>query len=354
MMRNQKNQRSQKRKKVLCVLLLTVFCMFAFAGCGSDKVESAYLNLDLEKYIVINTDYLDFTYEKPSDIAVSDDEVESAIKLALAEASEEVENAEGLTKDGDKLDISYVAEDEDGNVITQSDGYSVTLGKDYLQAELQEALIGHAVGDVVSVETKIADDFAYEESLRGKTVTYKITINKKYDVTTPELDEDFVKANSTAKSVDEYRQQVYDQLFESKTEDALTEIFDEYWETIVSEAEVLDYPQEMLESEEDYFYGYMNYLGYSTDESDYSEVAAEYAQEAVKQKLVLYKIAEDNDLIPSEKEFRKYATAEIESKGYDENSFQQTFVYDSYTYGLNYGWLEDYINDEVKSLILKL
>ena len=152
-----RTQRSKRRYPILGMLLLAVMCL---AGCESQKVESAYLNLNLEDYIVINTDYLDFTYEKPSDLKVSEEEIESAIALALADAAEETENPEGLTKDGDKLDISYVAEAENGDIITKKDGYSITLGKDYLQEKLQKALIGHAVGDVVTVKDRIADDFA--------------------------------------------------------------------------------------------------------------------------------------------------------------------------------------------------
>lgn len=144
-----RTQRSKRRYPILGMLLLAVMCL---AGCESQKVESAYLNLNLEDYIVINTDYLDFTYEKPSDLKVSEEEIESAIALALADAAEETENPEGLTKDGDKLDISYVAEAENGDIITKKDGYSITLGKDYLQEKLQKALIGHAVGDVVTVK----------------------------------------------------------------------------------------------------------------------------------------------------------------------------------------------------------
>ena len=74
----------------------------------------------------------------------------------------------------------------------------------------------------------------------------------------------------------------------------------------------------------------------------------------MKQKLILYKIACDQNLIPTEEEFRAYASGEIAAKGYDEKSFQETFVYDSYTYGLNYGWLEDYLNEEVKKMIMHL
>lgn len=346
-----RTQRSKRRYPILGMLLLAVMCL---AGCESQKVESAYLNLNLEDYIVINTDYLDFTYEKPSDLKVSEEEIESAIALALADAAEETENPEGLTKDGDKLDISYVAEAENGDIITKKDGYSITLGKDYLQEKLQKALIGHAVGDVVTVKDRIADDFAYEESLRGQHVIYKITIHKKYDVTVPGLDETFVRENSTAKTVEEYRSQVAEQLRGSKMEEALEEIYDTFWRELNDQAEVLDYPQEQIDQEKDYFYGYVQYLGYSEDDADFDTLSKEYAEDAVKQKLILYKIACDQNLIPTEEEFRDYASGKIAAKGYDEKSFQETFVYDSYTYGLNYGWLEDYLNEEVKKMIMHL
>ena len=174
-------------------------------------------------------------------------------------------------------------------------------------------------------------------------------------MTVPEFDVDFVKANSAADTVGEYRELVKQQLYDSKVEDALQEIYDEFWDEIVEDAKVLkDYPEDLLESEEEYFYGYVNYLGYTEEDADFETLSAEYAEDAVKQKLVLYKIASDNDLIPTEDEFQDYATEEIESNGYDEESFQETFVYDSYTYGLEYGWIEDYLDEQVKNLIMKL
>ena len=170
----------------------------------------------------------------------------------------------------------------------------------------------------------------------------------------PGLDETFVRENSTAKTVEEYRSLVAEQLCESKMEEALEEIYDTFWRELNDQAKVLDYPQEQIDQEKDYFYGYVQYLGYSEDDADFDALSKEYAEDAVKQKLILYKIACDQNLIPTEEEFRDYASGKIAAKGYDEKSFQETFVYDSYTYGLNYGWLEDYLNEEVKKMIMHL
>ena len=345
-------RKKQKNKNYLLIPML--FLALFLAGCSDKKIESSYLKLNLDDYIVINTNYLNFTYKIPSDISVSEKEIDSAIALALEDAAVESENSQGLTKEGDKLDISYVAEAENGDVITKNDGYSITLGKDYLQKKLQKALTGRAVGDVVTVKARISDDFPYEESLRGQNVIYKITIHKKYNVKVPKLDENFVRERSTAKTVEEYQELVEKQLYEEKVASAVEEIYDTFWEKITLQAEILKYPKEQIEQEQNYFYGYVQYLGYQESDANFETLSKEYAEDAVKQKLILYKIAQDNKLIPTENEFRDYVSTEIAEKGYDEQSFQKTFVYDSYTYGLNYGWLEDYLNEEVKKLIMHL
>lgn len=339
-------------RTVLLVIILVVVTILG--GCTEKKVESSYTGLKLDDYIVIPDDYLKFEYEKPTGIEISEKEIESAINIELQEAAIETEEKEGITQIGDKLYISYVAEDPNGEGISKSDGYYITLGKDYLKEELQDALLGHNVGDVVEVKTRISDDFLNDESLRGQSVTYKITIEKKYKVIVPELDDDFVKTHSNASTVEEYRKQVKQQLFDSKYEDLMNEIYSDKWDSIVEESEVIKYPPDMIDAEVEYFQGYVNYAGYSSMDLDFEQLGNEYAEDAVKQKLVLYKISEDNDLIPTEKEFQAYATAQIESKGYDEESFKSVFVYDSYEYGIKFGWLEDYLNEQVKKLIMGL
>ena len=345
----------RKIKDIRTIVFAVSFAaIIVLGGCAEKKVESDYINLKLDDYIVIPDNYLEIEYEAPTGIDVTEDEIESAINIALQDAATETEKKEGITKIGDKLFISYIAENSGGEIISQSDGYYITLGKDYLKEELEEALLGHSVGDVVLVQTKISDDFSNNESLRGQNVTYKITIEKKYDVVIPQLDVEFVKANSTANTVEEYREQVKQQLYDSKYEDALNEIYNKEWDSIVQESEVKKYPQDMLDAEVEYFQGYINYSGYASLDLDFEQLGEEYAKDAVKQKLVLYKISTDNDLIPTEKEFQAYATAQLESKGYDEDSFEKDFLYDSYTYGIKFGWLEDYLDECVKNLILGL
>lgn len=65
----------------------------------------------------------------------------------------------------------------------------------------------------------------------------------------PKLDETFVRENSTAKTVEEYRSQVAEQLCGSKMEEALEEIYDTFWRELNDQAEVLDYPQEQIDQE---------------------------------------------------------------------------------------------------------
>ena len=334
---------------VICLCLSIAGC-----GSGSKKIENSYILADKDQYITLPEDCLSYEYEEPV-VEITDEMVENNISLLLRDSAEETLDNEGEIKNGDKIEITYEAEDDSGEKIYSSTNpYKVTIGEGYMSDQLNDAFIGHKVGETVTVSGKVADDFSYSEELQGKNITYKINIVSKYDVKIPELTEEWIKENSSAATVEEYKALVKEDLYKTYYENALDDAFSKYWDQLLQNTEVKgDFPEDLLNDEAMYFQGYVFNYGYQTETDDLETLSQEYAQDAVKMKMILYKIAEDNDLLPTEKEFREYCKEEIGSKGYDEDSFEKTFYTTAYEYGLKNGWAEEYLNAEIRKLVMK-
>ena len=342
-------------KIVVLTAILSVLAL-AFTGCGSGGklIENAYTLAEKDQYIELPENYLEYEFEEPQ-VEITDEMVENNINLILRDSSVDTLKNDEPIKTGDKVEITYVAKDDKGETIySGTNPYKVTIGDDYMSDDLNSAFLGHKAGETVTVTGKVADDFSYSEELRGQNITYEITIVNKYDSVIPELTDEWVKENTEASDVESFRESVKEDLYNTYRENAIDDQFSEYWNGLMEKAKVKgDFPEDLLEEEAMYFQGYVYNYGYNDTGADLETLSKEYAQDAVKMKMILYKIGEDNGLLPTEKEFREYCLKEIESKGYDEKTFESTFYTSPYEYGLKYGWAEEYLNARIEELVMK-
>ena len=82
-------------------------------------------------------------------------------------------------------------------------------------------------------------------------------------------------------------------------------------------------------------------------------MAEDYAKEAVKQKMILYAIAYENDLVPNEKEMREYINTTLDENGQTEEDYMDTYSLSSFDYAMENDWISEYVYDKVKALILE-
>ena len=89
------------------------------------------------------------------------------------------------------------------------------------------------------------------KELSGKKVTFEITVLSK-EITVPAtLDDAFVKANSEAKNVDEFRKLVAEELKTEAEDSQRADYENEIFNQIVEESEVIKYPEEQVQAEMD-------------------------------------------------------------------------------------------------------
>lgn len=92
---------------------------------------------------------------------------------------------------GDVIDAAVVSTLE-GEEPGRAEPISVQLGSDQLSAELSEGIIGMSVGDTKVIHSTISEQHR-DEKLRGKKVTYQVTLNGLSERVLPELTDEFAK-----------------------------------------------------------------------------------------------------------------------------------------------------------------
>ena len=136
-------------------------------------------------------------------------------------------------------------------------------------------------------------------------------------------------------------------------EDKLDKQFETVWTKTVNASEVLEYPEEALDTERLYFYSsYGAQLPADADQAEVEKLCEEFAKESVKQKLVLYAIAEAEDLIPTVNAYKKELDAYLEELELTEESFEETYSVSVYEYAIANEWIGDYLYGEVAELLM--
>ncbi len=176
-----------------------------------------------------------------SEVTYTDEEFKNVIDEALSD--HQVMKEEGTVADGDKVNIDYVGtidgvEFEGGN--SGGNGYDLTIGSGQFIEGFESQLIGHSVGEDVTVNVTFPEDYGKEE-LNGKDAQFAVSIHGIYQ--NPEYNDEFVKENypDMGSTVAEYEKSLKDSYYESQ----LKAFVDNY---IIENSTVNKYPRKYLKN----------------------------------------------------------------------------------------------------------
>lgn len=314
---------------------MAVGMVFVVTGCGGGEPYEKY---DLTEYITL-PDYNSYQVKEP-EVLITDEDVEKGIKTRLEEAATTEEVTEGTVKEGDTVKISFKGTLADGSTEDgmNSDSYSLTLGSGSMIDGFEEGLYGVTIGEKVTLDLKFPDPYSSNEELSGKDVTFEVTVLSKSVKTVPELNEAFVKENSDAETVEEYRKLVAEELEQQEYEDQLTAIKEELYMKLVDETEVKKYPEKEVD---DYFKELDEYYRYGAEttgyeewedfleaqemtQKEYEEQIQLYAEEYVKQEMVIYLFAQKEKIEISDEEYEEFLADNLKSAGFEtEDDFKE-------------------------------
>ena len=318
-------------KKLLQMSLIAVLVagmMLVATGCGGEK--EPYSDYELTEYIKL-PDYNSFTTEEP-DVVIDDDDIDEEIQSRLDAAATTEEVTEGTVDEGDTVTISFVGTLADG---TTEDGMTseatqLELGSGRMIEGFEEGLYGATIGETVTLDLQFPDPYTPNEELSGQDVTFEVTVISKSVKHPPAFDEEFVQANSDYETTEEYRNAVAEELYETEYNNQLANIKQDLYMQLVEETEVLKYPEKEVddyyEELDDYYHNGVESTGSDWDsflesedmtQEEYEEQIRLYAEEYVKQEMVIYLFSQVENVVITDEEYEQFLADSLASSGFE-------------------------------------
>lgn len=333
-----KERRQERTVKIVTYSILAVLVVGILSSIGYSvyhnitKVKgssdySAYLTDEGLISGVVASDLLTLAEYKNisvpfSEVEYSDESVITDIQGVLENNSTLDTETDAVIADGDKVNIDYVGsvdgkEFEGGN--TNGAGTDLEIGSSSYIDDFEDQLIGHGVGDNVTVEVTFPSDYTNAD-LAGKDAVFEVVVNGIYVV--PEFNDVFVQENLSeyASTADGYKQYLKDTNYDNK----LTAWLEDY---IMENTTVSSYPDKytnhlksVKKYEDQNSYEYMNELytsmGYGSiasfeqyvgmSESEYDDSLITVAENQAKKSLIYQAIYEKEGLTTSLDEYATY------------------------------------------------
>ncbi|MDC7290557.1 trigger factor [Blautia schinkii] len=249
-----------------------------------------------------------------AEIEVTDEEVDAEIKKEQEKNSRTVTIEDRAAQNDDIVTIDFEGFVDDvafdGGKGTE---YPLTLGSNTFIPGFEEQLVGAKTGDHVDVNVTFPEEYQAPE-LAGKAAVFKCEVKKIEAKELPELDDDFAKDVSEFDTLAEYKDSIRKNLVEKKESDAVRAKEDAAIDKVIENAE-MEIPEAMIQSQcrqmADDFSRRMQSQGLSMEQYfQFTGLTAEKMMEDMKPqalkriqtRLVLEKIAEVENIQPSEEE----------------------------------------------------
>ena len=196
--------------------------------------------------------------KKYTNLGVKKDEV----KVTAKDVNEEIEKMrkeyadlqvkDGKAQKGDTVIIDFEGFDNgkafDGG---KAENYSLELGSNSFIPGFEDALIGTKAGDKKDVNVTFPEDYHAEE-LKGKPVTFKVTVHEVKTKVLPELNEEFFLdlGLEDVKTVEDLKKTIKETMVSQKEYDAENKFMDDLFEALLKETTV-EIPHELIHEEID-------------------------------------------------------------------------------------------------------
>lgn len=315
-----------KKGKIRLVAALGAAAVLLTA-CGSKE----YLkDIKAEKYVTLGT-YTGIEVEE-KEPAVADGVVDSYINYILAQKATTKEVTGRAVQEGDVVSIDYAGY-QDGVAFDGGTGsYDLTIGSGSFIDGFEDGLIGHEVGEKISLDLTFPDPYQNNPDLAGKPVVFEVTINAISESETPELNDEFVAglAIENVSTVDEFRDYVYnifyqdaqstydntvkaditDKIMAGCTFEKLPdEMIDRYYNGLVDEMTALAKNQNMT------LVDYLNRY-YGLDATTYEDKLKEIALTRGQQYVMMQAIADKEGIQITDEDVDQEIQRRVEAYGY--------------------------------------
>jgi len=327
-----------KKRKILMGLLCSTFVLTSLVGCSNSEGEPKTTTTGKESKIVYENDYvklIDYKGIEYSDsiAEVTEKDVEDRINEYLQANAQYEKIEEGTAEKGKTVNVSFIGKINNEEFANGSaENVDVSLGSNTFIEGFEDGIVGMSVGETKDVAVTFPEDYG-EEALNGKEAVFTITLNylcgEKNVV--PELNDEYVKTVSEAKTVDEYKEQIKQELIESNKTSFDENLRKELVSYLVDNSEFKKIPKDMIEDYKEktiqYYKDYaemfsMEYKDFvtqmlNTTEKDLDKTLNEEAEESVKATLVFKAIAENEKIKVTDTDYNEYLAEKATNYGYE-------------------------------------
>ena len=249
-----------------------------------------------------------------SETEVTDEEIEAELKKEQEKNSRTITVEDRGAENGDIATIDFEGF-VDGTAFEGGKGtdYPLTLGSGSFIPGFEDQLVGAKAGDHVEVNVTFPEEYQSKD-LAGKAAVFQCDVKKVETKELPELDDDFAQDVSEFDTLAEYKEDIKKNLTERKEREARTakenaavdkaienaqmEIPDAMIETQISQ--MLDDFSRRMQAQGLTMEQYMQFTGLTADKM--REEMKPQALKRIQTRLVLEKIAETENIQPSEEE----------------------------------------------------
>lgn len=254
------------------------------------------------------------------DLTVTDAEIDARIQSEQEKNSRMVTVTERSAIDGDTLTLDYKGTIDgvafDGGT---AENATLVLGSNSFIPGFEQQLIGTSAGSSVEVKVTFPENYHAKE-LAGKDAVFACDVKKIEVKELPELDDEFAQDVSDFNTFEEYRQSVREELEKQKADRAKENRREAALGKAIENAQ-MDIPEAMIQTQVQSQYDdfaqsarrqgiqpeeYLSYMGQTP--RSYMEQMRPRVTNGIQARLVLEKIAETEQIEPTEEELK----AEIE------------------------------------------
>lgn len=298
---------------------------------GEEEIAVSPEDYDFHDYVKLGQ-YTGFVIDVPI-VSVTDADVQSSLESLQATSTSYEELDKKVVESGDYASITLSAVDSVGTAL---DDYSVEetelrVGSESLFGEIDQALIGMAVGDTKEVSVTVADDY-FDQSIAGTVMVFTVTLNSIDKQVVPELNDEFIQGISEYGTIEEWKAAKKEELI-TQSEDEQESIFrSSLQKRIISNAVFEELPEELV-------YGMMSryrsddeqsaaamgytfeellteYYGY-TGEDEYTEDLHSYVVQSIKLSFTLSALQEAERISITAEELEAFEEACVEYYGFN-------------------------------------
>lgn len=321
-------------KRVLAAALIGIGTL-GLCGCGG-KVNGVNVNKMIDKFSTYGNagDYKSIEYNLTT-TDVNDDMVKGQIDYMISQKTVTEDITEGEVAMGDTANIDFVGsidgvEFEGGN--TNGKGYDLNLGSGNFIPGFEDQVAGHKIGETFDVNVTFPEDYKTAD-LAGKAAVFKVTINSAKKSTTPEYNDEFVKANSEYNTVAEFEAGLKKDMTEyyakadknANRSAIISALVDQTVVEKFPEQETEELLKKTMKRIEDTAsqYGYdtatyvTTYLGYSSEDA-FKDYVKGVVEDHIKEKIAICSVAKTENKSVNNKEVEDYIQTMIDDYGYDD------------------------------------